>query len=605
MTDLSQTIRMVPLDQLLLHPMNPRQQVPDEDVAAMAQSLASAGLLQNLCGIEQDGRIGIVAGGRRLRGLQLLASQGWEARGLAGPIDPVPVQITRDTAEARAWALAENVTHSALHPAEEIRAYGDQATHGVPVETIARAFGKTERHVRQRLKLAGLAAPVLDLLAADKIGLSAAEALCLSEDPARQTAMAETAAARGLSAAQIRNELKGASIPASDRRAIFLGLVEYEAEGGTVARDLFTDDAFLEDAALLERLWSAKLEREAARISEEEGWSWVEVSPDSYTPWSLIDKLERLWPEPVELPEGDAEELDRLQSLHPEERTAAQTSRMRDLTRRAAGDFSDDQRESGGIIVYVNSSGELTIDRAWRKPERRKAKDGSAEGPGRDKPALPQNAVEDLRRIGHAALQVALIDQTELLLDLFAWQCEARLPSWGGALGISLAEPMIRPEKDSGFHHDARLPDLSPDTSAARGWDAFTAFREKGKKHRNQVLARSLARTANGPSNGPLAEILAQHVDARRMVRKIWTPDAANYFGRIRPDLQVAIWEELTGAEGDELKRFTDLKKGDRAKELEALFADTSVQEALGLSRDQVKAIDAWLPNELRHGQDA
>ncbi|MBR9821947.1 MAG: ParB/RepB/Spo0J family partition protein [Rhodobacteraceae bacterium] len=600
MTDLSQTIRMVPLDQLFLHPMNPRQQVTDEDVAAMAQSLASAGLLQNLCGIEENGRIGIVAGGRRLRGLQLLAAQGWEARGLAGAIDPVPVQITRDATEARAWALAENVTHSALHPAEEIRAYGEQATHGVPVETIARAFGKTERHVRQRLKLAGLAAPVLDLLAADRIGLSAAEALCLSEDPARQIAMAETAAARGLSAAQIRGELKGAAIPASDRRAIFLGLADYEADGGIVARDLFTDDAFLEDAAKLDRLWSAKLEREAARIAEEEGWSWVETSEDSYTPWSLTDKMDRLRPEPVELPEGDAEELDRLQAVHPEDRTAAQTARMRDLARRAAGEFSEAQRETGGIVVYVNSRGELTVDRAWRKPERKKTRGGQSDGPGRDKPALPQNAVEDLRRIGHAALQVALIDQTELLLDLFAWQCEARLPSWGGALGVSLVAPLIQPEKDSGFHHDARLPDLSPNTAAPRGWDDFTAFRAQGKKHRNQVLARPLARSANGPASGPLAEILAQQVDAQRVVRKIWTPDAANYFGRIRPDLQVAIWEELTGAEGDELKRFTDLKKSERAKELEALFADASVQEALGLSRDQVKAIDAWLPEELR-----
>ena len=46
MTDQTRTIRMVPLQELYLHPMNPRQHVPDEDVAAMAQSLASAGLLQ-------------------------------------------------------------------------------------------------------------------------------------------------------------------------------------------------------------------------------------------------------------------------------------------------------------------------------------------------------------------------------------------------------------------------------------------------------------------------------------------------------------------------------------------------------------------------------
>lgn len=605
MTDLSQTIRMVPLDQLLLHPMNPRQQVPDEDVAAMAQSLASAGLLQNLCGIEQDGRIGIVAGGRRLRGLQLLASQGWEARGLAGPIDPVPVQITRDTAEARAWALAENVTHAALHPAEEIRAYGDQATHGVPVETIARAFGKTERHVRQRLKLAGLAAPVLDLLAADKIGLSAAEALCLTEDPDRQAALAETAAARNLNAAQIRHELKAAAIPSTDRRAAYVGALEYEASGGRITWDLFSEVSYFEDEALLDELFLAKLDRETKEVQEREGWAWAELTKESWPPYERTGKLLPITPEILELPEGDQRELDELDRMMPWERSTEQDKRREDLRARTIGDFTDEQREAAGVFTFVDRKGELQVERAFQKQEAHgvSAGDGQPSKGETQKPALPQNAVEDLRRVSHAALQVALIDQTELLLDMLAWQIEGNLPTYSAALGVTLATPVIEPEKDSGFRLDARLPAPDVDHRADGNWDAFIGFRDKGKKHRNQVLARALARSANGQFMGQLSQALARHVGAERVIRKIWTPDAANYFSRIRPDMQVAIWEDLTGAEGDELKRFTDLKKADRAKELEALFADASVQEALGLSRDQVKAIDAWLPEEMRGAQ--
>ena len=598
MTDQSQTIRMVPLQQLYLHPLNPRQSVPDEDIRAMAQSLASAGLLQNLCGVEEDGRIGIVAGGRRLRGLKLLASEGAE-------LPLIPVQIAPDETTARAWALAENVTQAALHSAEEIRAYGQQAAHGVPVESIARAFAKTERHVRQRLKLAGLPAAVLDLLAADRIGLSAAEALCLTEDPERQTALAETAAARHLSAAQIRAELTSAAVPASDRRAVFLGLADYEARGGRISRDLFTEDAFLEDAALLDELWTEKLSAESERLRAEEGWSWAEHSTEPYSPWSLTEKFDRITAPSVELPDGDAAELERLRALPWRDRSEEDQQQIEALLARQVGDFTDEQREGAGIITYVDRAGELVVERAFAQKARKRSSNAGDAGSSSTKPALPQNAQDDLRRIAHAALQVALIDQTELLLDLLAWQMEANLPSYAGGLGVTLAAPVIHPERDSSFHLDVRLPTPSVDHRAAATWDAFTAFREQGKKHRNQVLARGLARTAHGVTNSAFPATLAAHVNAQRQIRKIWTPDAANYFGRIRPDLQVAVWEELTGAEGEELKRFTDLKKADRAKELEGMFSDASVQEALGLSRDQVKAIDAWLPEEMRHGQDA
>ena len=598
MTDQSQTIRMVPLQQLYLHPMNPRQHVPDEDIRAMAQSLASAGLLQNLCGIEEDGRIGIVAGGRRLRGLKLLASEGTE-------LPLIPVQIAPDETTARAWALAENVTHAALHPAEEIRAYGQQAAHGVPVESIARAFAKTERHVRQRLKLAGLPTEVLDLLAADRLGLSAAEALCLSEDPERQVALAQTAATRNLTAAQIRAELTGAAVPATDRRAVFLGLADYEARGGRISRDLFTEDAFLEDPALLDELWTEKLIAETERLRAEEGWAWAEHGLDSYMPYDRAAKFDQVRPPEVELPEGDAEELERLLNLPWRENTAETTARIEELRARQRGDFTDAQRVALGIFTYVNRAGELAVERAYTQKTRSRASDSGSDAGAATKPTLPQNAREDLNRIAHAALQVALIDQTELLLDLLAWQIDARLPSWSGGLNVLLAGPVIVPEKDSGFHLDTRLPDFSVDHGAPREWDDFLAFRAKGKKHRNQVLTRALARSALSPQSSAFPTALAAHVDAQSQIRKIWTPDAANYFGRVRPDLQVSIWKELTGAEGEELKRFTDLKKADRAKELEGLFSDASVQEALGLSRDQVKAIDAWLPEEMRHGKDA
>ena len=52
---------------------------------------------------------------------------------------------------------------------------------------------------------------------------------------------------------QIRRMLTEASVRASDRRAVFVGVETYEAAGGTMLHDLFQGDdgGWLEDPALL------------------------------------------------------------------------------------------------------------------------------------------------------------------------------------------------------------------------------------------------------------------------------------------------------------------------------------------------------------------
>ena len=58
------------LDQLYLHDLDPRQDVSDAEIETLAQSINICGLLQNLSGLkDSEGKIGIVAGGRRLRAL--------------------------------------------------------------------------------------------------------------------------------------------------------------------------------------------------------------------------------------------------------------------------------------------------------------------------------------------------------------------------------------------------------------------------------------------------------------------------------------------------------------------------------------------------------
>ena len=61
-------IQYFPLDALYLSDMNPRQDVDPDRIDLLADSIVAVGLLQNLAGFaDEAGKVGIVAGGRRLR----------------------------------------------------------------------------------------------------------------------------------------------------------------------------------------------------------------------------------------------------------------------------------------------------------------------------------------------------------------------------------------------------------------------------------------------------------------------------------------------------------------------------------------------------------
>ena len=108
-------------------------------------------------------------------------------------------------------------------------------------------------------------------------------------------------------------------IPATDRRAIFVGAEDYLENGGAIVRDLFTEDrgGYFEDAALLDRLVIGKLEWIAQSVRDSGGWKWVQA----YIDYPHAHGLRRTYPQPVELSEEDAaayvatqEEYDRLSS---------------------------------------------------------------------------------------------------------------------------------------------------------------------------------------------------------------------------------------------------------------------------------------------------
>ncbi|MFN8957684.1 MAG: ParB/RepB/Spo0J family partition protein, partial [Hyphomonadaceae bacterium] len=82
----------------------------------------------------------------------------------------VPCQIVpADLAEEA--SLAENVQRVAMHPLDEVEAFGRLAGEGQTEDAIAARFGATVRHVRQRLALAALSPTLKDALRKGELGL--------------------------------------------------------------------------------------------------------------------------------------------------------------------------------------------------------------------------------------------------------------------------------------------------------------------------------------------------------------------------------------------------------------------------------------------------
>lgn len=303
-------IQYFSLDRLYLSPMNPREDVDADGITLLAQSIRAAGLIQNLAGLmDAEGRVGIVAGGRRLRAISDLSPEDRAEAGLA----EIPVRIAPDEATARAWASIENTAREALHPADEIRAYGRMAETGSDVPAIARVFGQSEAHVYRRLALAALPAPVLDALKAGEITLETAKCFTVAQDEALALDVLAEVRGKDVSAWRIKQALQPEAIQSTDRRAIYVGLDAYEGAGGTLTRDLFADEVFLADVALLDQLFTEKLAMDAELIGQ--GWKWVERTEDQYIPYEVTSNLDRLYRVEGELTEEQAARYDELAEL--------------------------------------------------------------------------------------------------------------------------------------------------------------------------------------------------------------------------------------------------------------------------------------------------
>jgi len=269
------TTTEISLAKLVPSPANARRTGTRLGIEALAASIQAHGLLQSLVvrpaldGEGQaTGKYEVAAGGRRLAALKLLAKRKRIGKGAA-----IPCRVLDgDGVNGAEASLAENVVRLDMHPADQFEAF--HALHqdgaGLGVEGIAARFGVSAHTVRQRLRLAVVSPVLVQAYRDGTLTLDHLTAFAVTEDQAAQGRVFGQLQDWQRHPDAIRRLLTHALVPASDRRVAFAGLDAYQAAGGIVQRDLFSEDGgdWIADAALLEQLVAERMEGQKAQRRE-------------------------------------------------------------------------------------------------------------------------------------------------------------------------------------------------------------------------------------------------------------------------------------------------------------------------------------------------
>lgn len=606
---------LIPLSQLRPSSRNVRQS-GGASIPELASSIARVGLLQNLTvTTSSDGEhYEVVAGKRRLAALKLLAK-----RHKIDKAHDVPCLLVPD-ASARTVSLTENVQREAMHPGEQFEAFAALVAEGRPIEDIAADFGVTPLVVQRRLKLANVSPRLLADYRADTVTLDQLMALAITDDHSAQEAAFYDAPAWQRNPQALRERLTEREIDATrDALVRFVGIEAYEAAGGGVRRDLFSDDSrgvFLTDAALLESLARDKLAAttETARL---EGWAWVETVPritsaelhgfqrarrDRRTP----DKTEAKRIAKLQARQQAID--DKLNADEAEEMSEEETSALYEENDQIDAEieaieqtllvFALETLAMAGVIVTVDHVGEIAIHRGLLREtdakalrtqevkEKQNGVGGGAEGEAQP-PTLPRISEKLARRLSAhrtAALQAEVARHPQVALVVVVHRLALRVVVNGYGSGDSVINISASPQDGL----DAYAPDVAQSPAAVCMREARQAWAERlpedpsalfaamlglPQEELLSLLAVCVAATVGAvtPRDDALpAAALAQAVGLD--MHAWWTPTAEGYFAHVSKAKTI---EAVQMFAPEQAARLLKLKKNELASEAGRLAAGT------------------------------
>lgn len=600
----------IPLNRLRLSAENVRKIYDKDAIADMADDIRTNGLIQSLSVKKLDTPEGdivaeVIGGGRRFRALELLAKKNELAADAPIPCVPNDRQI------AAQISLAENTQREQLHPLDEFRACASMQSKGKSEEDIADALRMPLKTVKQRLRMANASPTILKAFADGKIKLPTLMAFCVTENHERQEQVWGQIKNGGYMAEwALKERLMEDTVPTSDKRVKYVGLANYEKNGGVVERDLFDDNnqGYIKDVDLLNQMVQAKLER-AAEKHKAEGWNFAIVAPTvSYAETQGFDQLTpaNATLTAKEQKEFDALETERdeLQEIPAAEFTKKQAKRLEALTEEIDAIenrepvYSAEDMARGGITVEIDSNGKLRVERGFIKP----ADTGGGAENGANAPAsrsateaedegsakLPDSLVTDLTQFRTAALQAALLEKPEVafVATLHAMAMSA-LNMYGTESCLQLRATTDFPHQAEGlkeFGPMKRITDLRKawmtrlPRDSVKLWEAIEALT---KVEQMQLLAFLAASTISvvvqkhdqRSNQVNHSQVLVKALDYD--IRKDWMPTADNFFRRVTKAAMLVAVAEAKDADTAELLDNAKLKKVGMAAEAERLTQGT------------------------------
>ncbi|MFM0564026.1 chromosome partitioning protein ParB, partial [Paraburkholderia sediminicola] len=430
--------------------------------------------------------------------------------------------------------------------------------------------------MQRHLKLANVSPRLIDVFRDDGMTLEQIRTLALTDDHELQERLwFDAAQAWQRNPAQLRAAITNSEIDVADSNLVaFVTLDAYEAAGGHVRRDLFSDEqnaGYVTDAELLHRLVAEKLVSVAQTLSNE-GWSWVEtrVRRD----FSELARFARLPSGSREYTKKEKAELRALKKASEQAATElnayydAEDDARRDALKTAADaasqaldDFaerleiwSDDQKARAGVFVTLDHDGKAVIERGLVKPEdrasvNREGVTGADELPApAEKPLHGKDLSRRLTAHRTAAVQIELARNPVAALAVLMHRL---IPVVFDDRYVCVYDQHAADVRATCSHN--RLLQTADDMEASAAWKEISAEREKwaallprrfsdvlpwlmmqSEDVLSNLFAFCVAATVNGVSESDGAHPVNVLMDLLNVdMTQYWTPTRTGYLNHV------------------------------------------------------------------------
>jgi len=612
--------------------------VKDEQDAELHASILADGLLKNLIAVKrEDGDFDIPAGGRRLASLELHAAQGNIPADL-----PIPLLI-KDEEDSTAISLAENLTHKAMHPADIFAAFLKLHKQGSSIDSIASRFGFSVSKVEKYLRLAQLNATLLKHFRASRLTLDQAMAYCATPDRKLQLAVFRALGDNtSATVSAIRWHLEESRVRSDSGLVKFVGLDAYIEAGGVYWDDLFTGIKLLKDMSILVNLADDKL----TEISETlEGWKWIKIDQvgvicrhdyselpfNEVVPIEEAAKLDALREE-LDIISNELHELsyphDEKIEIELERRYDEKQAEIESLEEEHAQQYREyNNKDQGGCIVTfshdtgkpfiyyglqsdedkresASDNGSLSDDAQKERQENKKASLNAVTSGKSD--GINKKLIEDLGHYRREIIRAQLLDNPVEARDLLEFHlCQSLLST--RRCNESALEFRVSGTRDDFYDgddvvHKAAEAILTFQKTLNLSWlksdkplKQYTQFRELPEEERNKLLcfvsAMSLQAGTELPNKMPLIDDLIARMGTD--FRQYFTPNATNYFSRLKTDQLLALGQKLFG------KTWVDNYSKSTKKQLVDYFDNLFTAPDIELNEKALEVKNKWLPPQI------